>query len=112
MVYRIVFTREARAHFARLDARQRANLRDQLLVQLSQEPARETRRRKRLRPNSLATWRLRVGDLRVYYEVIEGREPTVLLKAIGLEVREFGSATYVLNRPRGPAPRADSPPTR
>jgi len=60
VAYRIVFTREARAHFAR----------------------------KRLRPNSLATWRLRVGDLRVYYEVIEGREPTVLLKAIGLKVRE------------------------
>jgi mRNA-degrading endonuclease RelE of RelBE toxin-antitoxin system len=86
--YRIVLTREARAHFEALDAAQRATLRDQLLVQLSQEPARETRRRKRLRPNSLATWRLRVGDLRVYYEIIEGREATVLLKAIGLKVRE------------------------
>jgi mRNA-degrading endonuclease RelE of RelBE toxin-antitoxin system len=88
VVYRIVLTREAQAHFVALGASQRAILRDQLLVQLSQEPARETKRRKRLRPNFLATWRLRVGDLRVYYEIIEGREATVLVKAIGLKVRE------------------------
>mgnify|MGYP002784722257 CR=1 FL=1 len=29
----------------------------------------ETRRRKRLRPNPLAAWELRLGDYRVFYEI-------------------------------------------
>ena len=88
MAYRILFTKEARTHFAGLEAHERARLRDRLLTQLSHEPAVETRHRKRLRPNWLATYRLRVGDLRVYYEVVEGREAAVVVKAIGRKLRE------------------------
>jgi hypothetical protein len=39
--------------------------------QLLHEPLRETRHRKPLRPNPIAPWELRVGQLRVFYEVIE-----------------------------------------
>lgn len=86
--YRIEFSPEARKHFAALDAHQQATLRDQMLVQLSHEPGVETRQRRRLRPNWLAAYRLRVGELRVYYDLIEVRDAVVLVKAIGIKVRE------------------------
>ena len=87
MAYRVEFSPEARKHFAALDARQRATLRDQMLVQLVHEPGVERKHRKRLRPNWLAAYRLRVGDLRVYYDLVEGRDAVVLVKAIGVKLR-------------------------
>lgn len=56
--------------------------------QLTHQPAVPTRNRKRLRPNALATWELRVGNLRVYYEVIGGVIPTVVVLAVGVKERE------------------------
>jgi hypothetical protein len=49
--------------------------------QLSHEPLVETRNRKRLRPNSIAPWELRVRTVRVFYEVDQPGVVTVL--AIG-----------------------------
>jgi len=48
---------------------------------LAHEPLVETRNRKRLRANPIAPWELRVGDMRVFYEVDEPGVVTVL--AIG-----------------------------
>jgi mRNA-degrading endonuclease RelE of RelBE toxin-antitoxin system len=87
VAHRIEFTREARRHFAQLDARRRATLRDALLRRLVDEPTLETRHRKRLRPNALATWRLRAGELRVYYDVDDDVAAVVVIKAIGIKVR-------------------------
>ena len=42
---------------------------DQIEVQLPYQPEVETRRRQRLRPNALATWELRIGAIRVFYDV-------------------------------------------
>jgi hypothetical protein len=53
---------------------------------LPHEPDVETRNRKPLRANSLAPWELRVGDLRVYYDMPEGDEPSVLVVAIGVKI--------------------------
>ena len=54
-------------------------------VQLQYEPLRETRTRKPLRPNPLAPWELRVGALRVFYEV-DAREPDLVnVLAIGIK---------------------------
>jgi len=39
--------------------------------QLRYDPTVETRNRKRMRPNSVAGWELRVGDFRVLYDVDE-----------------------------------------
>jgi len=50
---------------------------------LSHEPVREARQRKPLRPNPIAPWELRVGDLRVFYDVQGGLEPTVTILAVG-----------------------------
>jgi hypothetical protein len=37
--------------------------------QLTDQPQTPTRNRKRLRPNPIAPWELRIGDLRVFYDV-------------------------------------------
>jgi len=47
----------------------------------------ETQNRKPLRPNPLASWELRIGDLRVYYDVEEDPEQLVLIAAIGIKIR-------------------------
>ena len=49
--------------------------------QLLHQPLVETRNRKRLRPNPIAPWELRVRNVRVFYEVDQPGVVTVL--AIG-----------------------------
>lgn len=49
---------------------------------LSLQPGTQTRRRKPLRPNELATWELRLGALRVFYD-IDQQDKIVWIKAIG-----------------------------
>ena len=85
MAYRIQFTKSAEGHFAELSARQQAIVLDAVRVQLQHEPLRETRNRKPLRPNPLAPWELRVGVLRIFYEV-DALEPDLLnVLAIGIK---------------------------
>ncbi|HZD40252.1 MAG TPA: hypothetical protein VE131_05985 [Terriglobales bacterium] len=58
---------------------------DAIKIQLRYEPLRETRNRKQLRPNPLAPWELRVGSLRVFYEVDPGKSDLVNVLAIGIK---------------------------
>ena len=51
------------------------------------QPTVETRHGRRLRPNSLAGYRLRIRNLRVYYDVLETPKPVVLVQASGIKVR-------------------------
>ena len=51
-------------------------------AQLAHEPTQETRNRKRLRPNQLAEWELRVGAFRVFYDVDEANA-VVKIEAFG-----------------------------
>jgi mRNA-degrading endonuclease RelE of RelBE toxin-antitoxin system len=88
MEHRIELANEARSHLESLSARERAAVLDIAREQLSHEPSRPTRNRKPLRPNPLAPWVLRIGHLRVYYEVTEGPVPCVTIRAIGVKVRE------------------------
>lgn len=88
MRYRIEYTKETKGHLQALSARQRSILLDAVEAQLADQPAVQTRNRKRMRPNVLATWELRVGNLRVYYEVIEGAPPTVVVRAVGVKERK------------------------
>ena len=55
---------------------------EEIHLQLSYEPARETRNRKSMEPNALADWELRIGDYRVFYD-IDSTVATVKVKAIG-----------------------------
>jgi mRNA-degrading endonuclease RelE of RelBE toxin-antitoxin system len=86
VAYRIEFSRPARMHFSALDAHQRAMVRDGIVEQLLYQPAVETRRRKLMRPNTLAGYRLRIDPLRVYYDVGED-DHIVVVQAIGVKVR-------------------------
>ena len=85
MAYRIRLAESAEEQFAQLTARQRTVVLNTVKVQLQYEPLRETRNRKQLRPNPLAPWELRVGALRVFYEV-DSREPDLVnVLAIGIK---------------------------
>ena len=69
MPYEIEFADTAINHLAALTARERSAVIDAIEKQLSHEPLVETRNRKFLRPNRIASWELRVGVLRVFYDV-------------------------------------------
>jgi mRNA-degrading endonuclease RelE of RelBE toxin-antitoxin system len=88
MGHRIEFTAEARDHLRDLSGRDRATVLEAIREQLIHEPSRPTRNRKPMRPNPLAPWVLRVGDLRVYYEVTGRPAACVTIRAVGVKVRE------------------------
>jgi mRNA interferase RelE/StbE len=70
MRYEIILSPEAIADLRRLSARDRAIVRDALDTHLRFDPTTETKSRvKRLRGLSRPQFRLRVGDIRVYFEV-------------------------------------------
>jgi mRNA-degrading endonuclease RelE of RelBE toxin-antitoxin system len=85
VAYRIQFTSSAEKHFAQLTAREQAIVLNAVKVQLRHEPKKETRNRKVLRPNPLAPWELRVGFLRVFYEVDALESDVVNVLAIGIK---------------------------
>lgn len=53
---------------------------------LAFEPSGQSRNRKRLRPNELARWELRVGNFRVFYDVDE-EERVVRIRGFGWKDR-------------------------
>jgi hypothetical protein len=70
-----------------LTARQQAIVLDTVDQQLTHRPTAETCHRKPMRPNPLAPWELRIGALRVYYDVEVEPELVVLIRAVGLKER-------------------------
>jgi len=88
VAYRIEYDPAAEDHLARLRARDEGTVLDVVVRQLTHQPATPTRNRKRMRPNALAPWELRVGALRVYYEVIEEPEKLVTVRAVGIKERD------------------------
>ena len=85
MSYGITYAKPTQHHLEILSRRQQKILFDAVEEQLTHEPTVETKRRKRMRPNPLATWELRIGILRAYYDVFAVPEPTVLVVAIGIK---------------------------
>src|SRR4051812_39461140 len=87
MAYRIEYSPEAVDHLRVLTAGQQSLLLSAVEAQLLHQPTVETRNRIFLRPNLLATWELRIRNLRVYYAVEDEPEPVVLIRAVGVKVR-------------------------
>lgn len=85
MPYRVLYSPAAEDHLRALTARQRVTVLDAVDQQLVHQPTVETRNRKPLRANPVAPWELRVGTLRVYYDVRESPEPLVAVEAIGVK---------------------------
>jgi len=87
VAYEIRYTPAARAHLKELTARQRATVVRGVEEQLVHQPTVETRHRKPMRASPIAPWELRIGDLRVYYDVEHEPEQMVGIVAIGIKRR-------------------------
>ncbi len=87
MTYTIEYSPETDRHLRVLTARQRTLVFDTVDRQLAYQPLLETRNRKPMRPNPIAPWELRIGNLRVYYDVAEMPEPIVFIRAVGIKYR-------------------------
>lgn len=87
MAYQIQFDREVDGQMRSLTARQRAIVVDSTMRYLRDQPTLASRNRKALQPNIIATWELRVADLRLYYDVFEEPDAVVRIMAVGLKIR-------------------------
>jgi mRNA-degrading endonuclease RelE of RelBE toxin-antitoxin system len=67
--YRIEVTEEAREDLNYYTVGEQKIVSTQIRVQLEDAPSTETRNRKKLRDNPIATWELRIGKFRIFYEV-------------------------------------------
>ncbi len=80
--YHIEITEEAKNDFSYYSVFEKKLLVSEIRGHLTYEPKVETRNRKPLRENPVASWELRVGKYRVFYEVDETTQ-TVTIVAIG-----------------------------
>ena len=76
-------TEDAEQQFLGLSARDQRALQAAILARLRHQPTTLTRAVRRLRPNPVAEYELRAGDLRVLYDV-EGEE--VIISVVGRKV--------------------------
>ena len=81
-MYDIIYTASALEDLALLRQFEQKQVVDEVDHQLKHEPDVETRNRKRLRPNDVAEWELRIGKFRVFYDVQEAIK-IVKIEAIG-----------------------------
>jgi mRNA-degrading endonuclease RelE of RelBE toxin-antitoxin system len=72
-------------HLRSLTAAQQRIVVDTVDQRLQDQPDVTTRNRKRLHPNPLAPWELRIGDLRVFYDVEQDPEQVVTILAVGMK---------------------------
>jgi mRNA-degrading endonuclease RelE of RelBE toxin-antitoxin system len=92
MEFAIDLSPDAQTQLDGFTARERRRVLDAIDVQLRHGPLVRTRNRKPLDPNDLATWELRVGELRVFYDVETQPDPMVWIRAIG---RKIGNRLYL-----------------
>ena len=67
--YKIEVSEEAKLDLLHYSAFERRIITSEIRAQLADQPMVETKNRKPLRNNPLASWELRVGRYRVFYEV-------------------------------------------
>jgi mRNA-degrading endonuclease RelE of RelBE toxin-antitoxin system len=81
-MFEILFTSSAIEDLRALRKSEQTAIIGRIDNQLSHEPNVATRNRKRLRPNQVAEWELRIGAYRVFYDVFEA-QAVVKVEAIG-----------------------------
>jgi mRNA-degrading endonuclease RelE of RelBE toxin-antitoxin system len=89
MRFDIRLSQQAISHLKYFSARQQAIILDGIEAHLSFEPSVKTKHRKLMRPNPLASWELRIGGFRVYYDVHEHPVATVEVLAVGVKRRNI-----------------------
>lgn len=78
--FNISITEDAEQQLRWFSAREQRIIESGIAARLRHRPTQETRAIKRLRPNPLAEYELRVGDFRVLYNVeVENREVVLLI---------------------------------
>lgn len=88
MPYQIRHTRTADADLEYLSRREQAIVRSEIARYLRDDPVAESTKRRPMEPNPLdAVWELRLGDLRVYYDVDRGTSTVTVLR-VGVKRRE------------------------
>ena len=95
MKFEIILAPEAVQDLKRLQAHERATVRDALEKHLRHEPTKTSRSRiKRLRGLSRPQFRLRVGEIRLFYDVVGNRVEVlaVVAKSLAAEwLRDLGN---------------------
>lgn len=81
-MFEIKFTEEAIDDLQWFKKAEQSHIVRELETIVSQEPTTETRNRKRLRPNELAEWEVRIGDFRVFYDVDQEKD-LIKIEAVG-----------------------------
>lgn len=88
-MYAIHITDDAEEDLAYYRPYERKQIIDGIVAQLSYEPMIPTGNRKQLRANPIATWELRIGRYRVFYEVetadevVPGEAVAVIIVSVG-----------------------------
>ena len=82
MRFEIEFTTEAIDDMLSFRKQERKYIIEKVETQLEYQPTEETRNRKKLRPNQLAEWELRIDRFRVFYDVDADRR-CVKIEAVG-----------------------------
>jgi mRNA-degrading endonuclease RelE of RelBE toxin-antitoxin system len=77
--YQIAVTESANDDLSVYTAFERKTIASAIRAQLTYQPMIETRQRKKLRDNPVASWELRIGKYRVFYEIDEmSRKVTII----------------------------------
>ncbi len=87
-IYTIVYTEEALGDLQYFRKPERQLILDEIDRQLVYEPTIVTKNRKRLHPNQLGEWELRIGKYRIFYDVIE-QDSTEVVRIVKIEAAGF-----------------------
>jgi len=93
-VYTIEITEEAKVDLSFFTAFERKIIVTGIKQQLLHEPLNETKNRKRLRENPIASYELRIGWYRVFYDVVED---TVIVTVVSIGKKE-NHILYIRNK--------------
>ncbi len=95
-MYEIEFTATALQDLTVLRKFEQQTIIDEIETQLQYEPEAVTRNRKKLRPNNVANWELRIGKFRVFYNV-DIERLNVSIEAVGFKV---GNVLFIRGKQR------------
>jgi mRNA-degrading endonuclease RelE of RelBE toxin-antitoxin system len=77
--YEIVFTEEARQDLLQYNPYEQKIIVSEIRQQLAFQPLVETKNRKELRENPMASWELRAGRFRIFYQVLENEVSVIAI---------------------------------
>jgi mRNA-degrading endonuclease RelE of RelBE toxin-antitoxin system len=87
MKFQITLTPSAEEDLRHFRVHEQRIIVDAILIHLSIDAGTPSRRRRKLRPNPLAPWELRVGSYRAFYEI----EGEVAVKVVAIGSKEHNS---------------------